>query len=809
MKKVIAGSRESELAVIQTRIVTDYIESHNPGMKTEILKIKTSGDRIQDRKLEEIGGKGLFIKELDEALRNGESDFSVHSLKDMTMSVPTDLPILGFSEREDARDVLVLPQGMTEIDFSKPFGCSSSRRILQLEKLYPGVKTASIRGNILTRLKKLDSGGYGALVLAAAGLIRLGLADRISRYFSLDEMIPSAGQGILCVQGKAGIDYSYLSGFFSDKSAAEATAERSFVRYLNGECTSPIAAYAWICDGRMHLRGLYFDADTKKSVTGTICGPAENASLIGIQLAECLKNADRDLTEEMKFSAGKVWLVGAGPSDPGLMTVRGSGVLSRADTVVFDSLVGTEILNMIPETAEKIDVGKRAGCHKKSQTQINEILLEKAASGKKVVRLKGGDPFLFGRGGEELELLHANGIPFEIVPGVTSAIAVPAYNGIPVTHRDYASSVHIITGHKRDDRESDINFEALVQTGGTLVFLMGAASLEDIMTGLLRAGMRPDMPAAVLEKGTGACQKRIAADIRTLSEKAGEQGIETPAIIVVGEVCQLADDFAWYEKMPLFGEKIIVTRPRERNSYLTERLRDLGAEVISLPSAETLPVHDPAELADIAKALSVIEDYDFLVFTSPYGAVRFFDLLKENGVDIRKIGKARLAAIGKATAKEITERGMTVSIMPEEYDGGSLGRKIAASLKGGERILIPRAASGSRELTDEIKKVSGVTVTDLPIYETKIPEIPSFTEEQLADGHVTMVMFTSASCVRGFKAVLPDFDCSEFTAVCIGRRTAEEAEKYHMKTVAAAHATMDEMIKCALQVHGSRQQDKS
>ena len=267
----------------------------------------------------------------------------------------------------------------------------------------------------------------------------------------------------------------------------------------------------------------------------------------------------REKTGRMK--TGKVWLVGAGPGDVGLFTLKGMETLQNAEVVVYDSLVGQGILSKIPESARCINVGKRAANHTMPQEQINRVLVEEAKKGYRVVRLKGGEPFFFGRGGEELEELIKEGIPYEVVPGVTSPISVPAYNGIPVTHRDYTSSLHIITGHKKQGEAYDIDFEALVRTKGTLVFLMGVGALKDICTSLLNAGMDKDMPAAILQKGTTARQKRIVATVSTLEDEVKRQGIETPAIIVVGKVCALADEFAWYEKMPLSGYKVLVTRP--------------------------------------------------------------------------------------------------------------------------------------------------------------------------------------------------------------------------------------------------------
>lgn len=276
------------------------------------------------------------------------------------------------------------------------------------------------------------------------------------------------------------------------------------------------------------------------------------------------------------METGKVWLVGAGPGDIGLFTLKGKEVLSRAEVVVYDSLVGDGVLAMIPREARTIDVGKRASHHTMPQEKINQVLLEEAKKGYRVVRLKGGDPFLFGRGGEELELLAEHHIPYEVVPGVTSPMAVPAYNGIPVTHRDFCSSVHIITGHKRAGQEYDIDFKALVDTKGTLVFLMGVTALPDICRSLLEAGMEPDMPAAILQKGTTAGQKRIVATVSTLEEEVKKQGIETPAIIVVGKVCSLAERFEWAENLPLFGKKVLVTRPKGLISRMAAKLRVQG-----------------------------------------------------------------------------------------------------------------------------------------------------------------------------------------------------------------------------------------
>lgn len=297
-REIRIGSRESELAVIQSRMVISYIREHHPELSPELVTMKTTGDKILDRTLDKVGGKGLFVKELDQALLDGRSDLSVHSLKDMPMEVPEELPLLGFSAREDARDVLVLPEHAESIDFSKPIGCSSNRRILQLQKLYPQATFAPIRGNVQTRLRKLDAGEYSATVLAAAGLKRLGLTHRISRYFSTEEMIPAAGQGVLAIQGRSGVDYSFLHGFFDETSRITSVCERAFVTELDGGCSSPIAAYAEVSGGQVKLTGLYYEEETGRHCIGTGTGSCEEAEKVGKLLARELRESCRGMRGE-------------------------------------------------------------------------------------------------------------------------------------------------------------------------------------------------------------------------------------------------------------------------------------------------------------------------------------------------------------------------------------------------------------------------------------------------------------------------------------------------------------------------------
>lgn len=494
---------------------------------------------------------------------------------------------------------------------------------------------------------------------------------------------------------------------------------------------------------------------------------------------------------------GKVWLVGAGPSPYALLTLKAAKVLEKAEVVVYDRLVGQEILAELPECAEKIDVGKISGRHTVPQQEINQILLKRALEGKNVVRLKGGDPFLFGRGGEELELLAEYGIPFEIVPGISSAVSVPAFNGIPVTHRDAASSLHIITGHKKENEPYEIDFEALIRVKGTLVFLMGVSALEDICKGLMRAGMDQDTAAALLMQGATSGQKKIIATVSTLKEKADEQGIKTPAIIIIGKVCSYSSSFSWYERLPLFGKKIIVTRPRERNSSVSARLRELGAEVLLLPAIKTEAIKENEEFY---QTLTRLSEYQYIAFTSPAGVNIFFDTLMEKKMDIRSIGNAKIAVIGPGTKKEVEKRGLIADYMPESYAGKQLGSLLGSIAGDSERILIPRAEQGGRDLISEIGKRSKAAIHDLTIYKTKyeMPETVIDQRKEIESGKISMAVFTSASTVKGFAEATAGIKYDKLTAVCIGKQTRAAAEARFMSIVMAKEATIDSLINAVL-----------
>lgn len=489
---------------------------------------------------------------------------------------------------------------------------------------------------------------------------------------------------------------------------------------------------------------------------------------------------------------GKVTLVGAGPGDPGLLTVKGRQAILDAEVVVYDRLVGPEILALMPANAEKIDVGKKSNCHPVPQWRINEILLEKAQEGKNVVRLKGGDCFLFGRGGEELELLEQHNIPFEVVPGVTSALSVPAYAGIPVTHRDFTSSVHIITGHAKQNGQLNLDFEALVRHRGTLVFLMSVSSTPMILSGLMQAGMAEDMPAAMIERGTLPTQRKLVATVGTLTRRMQEEHITSPAILVVGAVCALSDSFDWFSHTPLHGVTVAVTRPKNRAGTLTDKLRALGAHVIFYPCIETKTIWPNMP---VVEALASIDQYSWLVLTSPTGVETLIQLLDAADMDMRNLAHMKLAVIGSATAKALKAHGLRADYIPAIYDSVHLAEGLVRLVGEGDRVLLLRAAQGSAELPMQLGEAC-IPFDDVPIYETLYyNENSADMAQALSAGEIDYVTFTSASTVRGFVSSLPEeTDVSGFRALCIGAMTEQAAKSAGMQTITATSATIDAML---------------
>lgn len=494
---------------------------------------------------------------------------------------------------------------------------------------------------------------------------------------------------------------------------------------------------------------------------------------------------------------GFVSLIGAGPGDAGLLTLRGRELLNQADVVVYDRLVSPEILRLIPPGAERIDVGKESRFHPVKQEEINQILLQKAESGKQVVRLKGGDPFVFGRGGEELELLADNNIPFEVVPGITSAIAAMSYAGIPATHRDYCSSIHIITGHAREGGELDIPFKALVQLKGTLVFLMGVSALDYLTGGLLEAGMSPDMPAAVIENGTRPEQRKVLATVGTLVQKAALMGLKSPAIIAVGRVCTLSGKFDWYMNKPLFGRKVLVTRPRASSGTLVKKLYQLGAEPVEFPCIEVTPIPENKRLHQVCDRLG---EFAWILFTSKNGVEIFFEQIYSRGLDARALANIRAGAVGSQTGNALRQAGIIPDFIPEVFDGRQLAEGVADMVGKNEKVLVFEAEIAGDDVA-EVFSGKKIFFEKIPLYRTNFTaENSSHIKAMINSGELEYVTFTSASTVDGFIAAMGDTGLQGLTSVCIGEQTARAAEKNGIRYVVASQASIDSLIDKLLEV---------
>ena len=480
--------------------------------------------------------------------------------------------------------------------------------------------------------------------------------------------------------------------------------------------------------------------------------------------------------------SGKIILVGAGPGGKGLLTLRGLEALGEADAVVYDRLVSEEILSLIPSSAEKIDAGKSPGSHPVPQPEINRILVEKAEEGKTVVRLKGGDPFVFGRGGEELDIPAEKGIPFEVVPGVTSAVAALSEAGIPVTARGVASSFHVITGHQKGDEPLQIPFDALAKAGGTLVFLMGMGALPRLSEGLLSAGMDPETPAAIVENGARPEQRKLLSTLARLPEEAAAMGLHSPAVIAVGAVCGLSGRYGWREKLPLHGQKIIAGRSGSAEGKLLRLLERMGASVYDLPLIRTDPLPGPVP--------PEILDSRWLTFSSKVGVRCFFARLLESGLDTRALSGIKIAAVGRATAAALREKGILPDLIPEQFDGEHLGKALVERTEPFDLITLCEPESPSGTLR-EMLTAAGRTVRSLPLYRTAPLPLrePERVERMLREG--VPAAFSSGSMARSLAASLPGMDFSGVTAFCIGRETGKAAREAGFRTVVAEEATLE------------------
>ncbi|MBC3795949.1 hydroxymethylbilane synthase [Acetobacterium tundrae] len=743
------GTRGSTLARIQSQWLIDVLAKAHPQINFEMVIIKTKGDLIQNKPLDKIGDKGLFTKELEEALLAGEIQMAIHSMKDMPSRLPAGLLLTVPTRREDPRDVLLTLhkiKSLAELPKNAVVATGSKRRIYQLQKLRPDVEIVGIRGNIDTRIRKMQEQKLDGIILAAAGLKRIGrFEDPDYQTVTLPEttFIPAPAQGILAVEIRADNELAKdLMGAICDANTlVQMKGERSFLKALDGSCHIPIGAYCEIKEATIKLYGLYGLEDGSQAVVQTIEGLAEEAEILGEKLATMCY-------QELYKKPGKVYLAGGGCGDPGLLTVKAKEILQKADVVVYDALVNDVFLNDAKDKAEIIYVGKRAGNHAMPQEEINALLVRKGQEGKLVLRLKGGDPYVFGRGGEEGEDLYDAGVPFEVIPGITSVIGGLAYAGIPITHRDCVSSFHVITGHLKSnayDGSSDLDWPVLGKLKGTIVFLMGVKNLKKICEELVKNGMNPQMPAAVVYRASTPYQRVVTGNLETIYDIATEAKITAPSLIVVGEVVNKREKLRFFDEKPLFGKNIIVTRSREQSSQMVEKIAELGGNAIEFPTIRIAPINGAACDDKVKK----LKEYTHIIFTSINGVEIFFDSLKRCGKDARAFGNIHITAIGEGTRKALSDRGLQADFVPDKYVGEELVKGLLPLINKDSKILIPRSKNARIYVVEELSKVC--LVDEVQTYETvREDHITVNPLEMLENKEIDYITFTSSTTVQFF-----------------------------------------------------------
>lgn len=787
------GTRKSKLALIQTELVKAQILKYFPDEEIEIVHVVTHGDKVLDKPLGEIGGKGVFTKEIEEKLLDKTIDIAVHSAKDVPMELAGGLCLGAVLLRDDNRDVILKRKETKKIGEGSIIGTSSLRRELQIKQIYPGVLIKSLRGNVGTRIHKLKSGEYDAIILAAAGLKRLGLDNDDALdyiYTDNEKFVSAAGQGILAIECRNG-DLKEVMEALDDKAARVCLeAEREFLRSLDGSCNAPCGAHCIISRENFEFRGMYaadgenpkYAKIKEKRETGGVNindYDLKQAVKLAGKLVNILKSDDdssdknNDLEKKPdEVGKGKVSLVGAGPGKRDYLSVEALRCIKNADVIIYDALISPSILNEAKMDAELIYVGKRADTIYKKQPEINKLLVGFASQGKYVVRLKGGDPFIFGRGGEEALALAKAGINYEIVSGISSSYSVPASAGIPVTHRGAASSVHIITGHEHPGKPSEaLDFSVIAKEEGTLVFMMGLRSLGNICDKLIKNGKDAETPVAVVSKGMTAKQKTVFGNLLTIEAEVEKNKIEAPAIIVVGDVVEVGLHInEWQiknDKKLLGGKRILVTGSRNMASCLEEEFDKYGGETIAISLVETIP-----DYSNCDDKLNDIEKYSWLIFTSANGVNIFFDRLRDLKTDVRKLANIKFAVVGTSTRKALEKYGLYADFVPSKFTSKTLADELAQILTDKDRVLIVRGKQGKNFIEDKFTSMA-VDFDKICIYET-IQDERRADEVRRICKDVDYIVVTSGSGARALKDMA---GCEYENIVAIGPVTKKDCEE--------------------------------
>ncbi len=814
------GTRGSRLALAQARGVRNRLAEAYPKDRFEIQVIKTKGDLVLDKPLHEIGDKGVFVKEIEEKLLSGEIQIGVHSMKDMPAFPAPGLLFAKPWKREDPRDVLILRQAKS-LDTLKEgavIGTGSKRRELQLKRIRPDLKVAGIRGNVDTRLRKMEQEGLDGILLAAAGLHRLGMEARITQYLEIEEMIPAPAQGVLALEVREGEGrlLSMLDALSDGETALAAEAERGFLQKISGSCRTPVgAACRKEPDGRWRLDVMFGDETGERQAYGTVYGTegaelAEKAAnLIRQEMGEefwCGKPAgesifhlsqeaegNRDMvSQEAEGNRGMVSLVGAGPGDPGLITVKGLQAIREAGCIVYDRLASPELLEAAKPGCEMVYVGKASHCHTMPQDEINRLLLQKSREYERVVRLKGGDVYVFGRGGEEGLFLQEHGVPFEVVPGVSSCTAGLAYAGIPITHRGISQGFHVVTAHSQGDALAEIDFAAMAGGKETCVFLMGLSKVGEIADRLLGAGMPGTVPAAVVSRATTPRQRACISDLAHIAQETERAGLQSPAMVVVGEVISLRERLDFFERRPLFGRRCLIPKIGGTPTRLQELLQRQGAEACEIQVGEIVRIQRTFTSGELRNA-------DWLIFTSQNGVEAFFDNLEESRLDVRSLWNCQAAAIGAKTAEALRKRGISVDLMPARFDSDALAQALKERLTGKEIVWYPKAANADSHFREALE--GACEFVEIPVYENCSYSVGVGKEpaKGIETAGFDAVFFTCASSVKRFIHAFGK-DWGRCRAYSIGPKTTACLRANGIEAIQEARqSTYEGLVECVIE----------
>ena len=799
------GTRTSKLAVIQSELVRDALQKEFPGTEVELLPVVTKGDRLLDRPLDSFGGKGVFTRELEEQLLSGAIDLAVHSAKDVPMELPEGLSVCSVLTRANPWDVLVTRKddrvkvvsagGM--LPAGSVIGTSSLRRELQILDGNPHLQVRMLRGNVLTRLERLREGRYDAIILAGAGLERLGLQEPEGlsvRYLDDGSFLPAAGQGILAVEYRTGELEKLRKALCRPETEAAFLAERRFLKALGGSCNAPCAAYCRREGQSLVMSAVYapdkkhmIRAEVRTELAGDYSGDA------GRLFSEAEGLAEKAVEAVRTESHPQVSLVGAGPGDAGLVTCKGLGCIRRADVIIYDNLISGSLLNEARLDAKLVYGGKRSGAHHLPQEEISRLLVEEALAGNYVVRLKGGDPLVFGRGSEEAMELERHGISYEIVPGVSSSYSVPAYAGIPVTERGVASSFHVITGHEGAGKEHQaLDFHVLAREEGTLVFLMGLGNLPRIAASLLAGGKGGSTPVAVIQQGTTARQKKVVSDLEHIVAETNLSGIRPPAIVVVGEAAGREHSLDWYGRGPLAGIRILLTGTRAMVREQEQVLAPLGAETVAMSLVECRPIRTQEQ----KQAFLELGKYRWLVLTSANGVDQFFAFLRELDIDHRSLAHLKFAVVGRRTGEALKSHGFHADFIPAEYTSRDLADSWIPELAWDTPVLLLRARESSSLLPKGLEK-AGIPFRDVPLYETWVD-----TRRKEDLGRILpdtdFITIASASAARALAEMTKDRSAKPARIISIGPETTRAAMEAGLTVAATAKEATAEGMRDAV-----------